>query len=230
MPQQQDARKDRYPLFLVKRKRTGFYFLGCFATALVLSPCTAPAQESPEDRMRDALRQAVSEMRAAQDQAAQAQAQLQQAQADKAALQKQLDDANARLGAAPSIKQSDLDALKVQLQAAQQAGQSLQQQNAQLQSNVSSLSAAAQAREDAAHRAEAAARSTSTALSACKTANGKLIDVSETILHLYETQSFRALLMKSYEPVLGLYKVKLENIVQDYDDKIRDQEYIPPAR
>jgi predicted nucleic acid-binding Zn-ribbon protein len=221
--------KEQRLLFLKKKKQKDFYFLGCFMVIYVLAS-DAQAQESAEDRMRDALRQAVSEMRAAQDQAAQAQAQVQQLTADKAALQKQVDDLNAKVSAAPAIKQSDLDALKSQLQAAQQAGQVLQQQNAQLQNNLSALNAAAQAKDEATRRAEAATKATSAALTACKTANGKLIDVSETILHLYESQSFRALLLKSYEPVLGLWKVKLENIVQDYDDKIHDQEYLAPAK
>ena len=66
------------------------------------------------------------------------------------------------------------------------------------------------------------------ALEACKAENKQLTGVAEDILHLYQTQDFRSLLLRSYEPLIGTAKVRLENLVQGYDDKIRDQEYIPP--
>ncbi|MFI4982729.1 MAG: hypothetical protein ACHQIO_20450, partial [Nevskiales bacterium] len=63
----------------------------------------------------------------------------------------------------------------------------------------------------------------------CTTANGKLIAVANDILHLYHAQGFRALLLESYEPLLGFKKVELENMVQDYEDKIDDQRQQPGA-
>jgi septal ring factor EnvC (AmiA/AmiB activator) len=198
--------------------------------AILLGSHMALAQESVEDRMRDALRQSVAEMRAAQDQAAQAQADLQKAQAEKAALQSQLDAANARLAAAPAIKPADLDALKAQLQAAQQAAAGLQHVNAGLQSKLESQAASAQARDEQSRKTAAALNGVQSAFAACKAANAKLVDVSEDVLHLYESQDFRAVLLKSYEPVLGLARVKLQNIVQQYDDRINAQDYIGPAK
>jgi hypothetical protein len=61
----------------------------------------------------------------------------------------------------------------------------------------------------------------------CSAANRRLIGVANDILHLYQTQSFRALLIDSYEPLLGLKKVELENTIQDYEDKIDEQKYRP---
>ena len=75
---------------------------------------------------------------------------------------------------------------------------------------------------------EAGLRANTAALQTCKATNGKLIDVAEQILHLYQSQGFRSILLKSYEPVIGFERVKLENLVQDYDDKIHDQEYVLP--
>jgi hypothetical protein len=37
---------------------------------------------------------------------------------------------------------------------------------------------------------------------------------------LYRTQSFRTLLIGSYEPLLGLKEVELQNTIQDYEDRI----------
>ncbi len=64
-------------------------------------------------------------------------------------------------------------------------------------------------------------------LAICTTANTKLEGVANDILHLYQSQSFRAVLLGSYEPLLGLKKVELENTIQDYEDKILDQKYRP---
>ena len=189
----------------------------------------AAGQESPEDRMRDALRQAVTEMRAAQDQAAQAQADLQKAQAEKADLQKQLDAVKAA-PPVPTAKPEAVAALEQRLQAAQAQMSSAQAANAKLQGSVQSSLAQAQAKDNESRQILAAQKASSHALELCKSTNTRLIDVSEQVLHLYESQSFRSILLKSYEPIIGAAKVKLENMVQDYDDKIQDQKYFDPHK
>ncbi len=187
--------------------------------------------ESTEDRMRDALRQAVTEMRAAQDQAAQAQADLAKAQADKTALQSQLDAANAKLAETagkPAAKPADLAALQAQLQQAQSQSAGLQQAYAKLQAGYQGAADQVRAAGEQSRQLEGGLRANTAALQTCKATNGKLIDVAEQILHLYQSQGFRSILLKSYEPVIGFERVKLENLVQDYDDKIHDQEYVAP--
>ncbi len=199
---------------------------------LLLFPALALADDqSPEDRLREALRQSVQEMRAAQDQAATAQSSLAQAQAELASTKQQLDAANAKLAAMQgkdAVKPGEIAALQAQLQA--EAGQNRQLQSAllRIQGQATAAEQTAQARDAEMARTEAGLKSNLTALQTCKTANTKLIAVAEDILHLYESESFRGILLRSYEPVLGLAKVRLQNMVQDYDDKIRDQEYIPP--
>lgn len=187
--------------------------------------------QTNEDRLRDALRQSVMEMRAAQDQAAQAQADLAKAQADRTALQGQLDAANARLAETvgkPVARPADLDALQAQLRAMQAQGQNLQQQNARLQGSYQNAAELARAKDEEGRRAAAGLKAEAAALQTCKATNGKLIGVAEQILHLYESQGFRSVLLKSYEPIIGTERVRLENMVQDYDDKIHDQEYVEP--
>ncbi len=201
------------------------------ALALAALPLAAQAQDSTEARMRDALRQAVTEMRAAQDASAQAQSDLAKANADKTALQSQLDAANAKLADAaskPAPRQEDTG-LADRLRAAQAQAAQYQQLSAKLQSSYQSAAEQARAKDDASRTATAQAQARGAQLEVCKTTNTKLIDVSEQILHLYESESFRGLLLRSYEPVLGTAKVKLENLVQDYDDKIQNQAYVPKA-
>jgi len=77
-------------------------------------------------------------------------------------------------------------------------------------------------------RSKAGLAANTKALETCKATNARLIDVSEQVLHLYQDRSFIWVLRKSYEPLIGAAKVDIENIVQDYDDKIRDQTYVPP--
>lgn len=199
------------------------------AIALALPALAYADEQSPEDRLREALRQSVQEMRAAQDQAATAQASLAQAQQELAATKAQLDAANAKLAelqGKPAAKPEELQALQSQLRAAAAQNATLQSSLARTQSQVGQAQQEARARETETQRAAAGLKANTAALQTCKAANAKLIGVAEDILHLYQSESFRGLLLRSYEPVLGLAKVRLENTIQDYDDKIRDQEYI----
>jgi septal ring factor EnvC (AmiA/AmiB activator) len=204
------------------------------ALLLATLPLAAQAEDTAESRMRDALRQTVTEMRAAQDAFAQAQSDLAKANADKAALQTQLDAATAKLSqqtAAPAAKPADTAALEQQVRTAQAAAAQYQALSSKLQGSYQSAAEQVRQKDEESRAAVAQAKATVAALETCKSTNTKLIDVSEQILHLYETQSFRAVWLKSYEPILGQAKVRLENMVQDYDDKIHDQEYLQkPAR
>ena len=206
--------------------------------ALAFGRAASADEQSGEDRLRDALRQMVTQMRAAQDQAAQSQADLQKAQAAQQATQAQLDAANAKLAAAPASLPGSRAAASVPgTKAMQDALAAARTQNAALQQGLAKWQAAygnaaevARAKDAESRQAGAGLQADARALDTCKAANTKLQDVAEDILHLYETQSFRSLLLRSYEPVIGTARVRLENTVQDYDDKIRDQEYVPRAR
>ena len=206
------------------------------ATLITLILIAAPiaalrADDTPEDRLRAALRQSVTEMRAAQDQAAQAQAQLAQAQSDLTATKAQLEAANAKLAETAgktTVKPEQLQALQASLQSAQAQNAALQQGLSRYQGAVQQAQNIAREKDTQSRQAAAGLSANTKALETCKATNKKLIDVSEQVLHLYQDHSFLWVLRKSYEPIIGADKVTLENIVQEYDDKIRDQEYIPP--
>jgi chromosome segregation ATPase len=199
---------------------------------LALAAAGQAHAQSNEDRLRDALRQSVAEMRAAQDQAAQAQADLQKAQQDRAAMQAQLDAANAKLAQAkPAAPPADLARLNDALAASKQQSAALQASLAKYQSAYQGLAAQAQAQDAQGQTVSRGLKSQTQALATCKAENKQLTGVAEDILHLYLTQDFRGLLIRSYEPLIGTAKVRLENLVQDYDDKIHNQEYIAePAK
>jgi chromosome segregation ATPase len=201
--------------------------IALLAAALIAQQ--AHADESNEDRLRDALRQAVTQMRAAQDQAAQATADAQKAQNAQAAIQAQLDAANAKLAAQPAVPPADLQHMKDALAAAQAQTAALQAGLAKWQAAYNTAAELARTKDEESQRTGAGLKADMKALDTCKAENAKLIDTAETILHLYQTQGFRSILLRSYEPLIGSAKVTLENTVQDYDDKIHDQEYVPPA-
>ena len=199
---------------------------------LVITPVSADEQTN-EDRLRDALRQSVAQMRAAQDQAAQAQADLQKAQAAQQAVQAQLDAANAKLAAMPAkpaAPVADARAVQEALAAGRAQNAALQQGLAKWQAAYNEAATLARAKDAESRQSSAGLQADAHALQTCKAGNAKLVTVAEDILHLYQTQSFRSLLLRSYEPVIGTARVKLENLVQDYDDRIRNQEYIVPPQ
>ena len=203
--------------------------LRTWLAALLLLPVLGRADDSPEDRLRAALRQSVEQMRAAQDQASQLQTQLTQAQNDLTALKAKYDADEAKLAQlAGTAKPDEVKQMKADLAAAQQ-------RNAALQANLSTVQGQAQLQASLAQDRDRALQITTRGLTAdvkaletCKDTNKKLINVAEQVLHLYEDHGFLWVLRKSYEPIIGADKVTLQNMVQDYDDKIRDQEYIPP--
>ncbi len=199
---------------------------------LAASVTHAAAQEkSPEDRLRDALRQSVEQMRAAQDQAAQAQAQLAAAQQERDAAKAAQAAAEQKLAAAaakPAAKPEELAAMQAQLRAAATQDEQLRAAIGKMQAAYAQVTEVARGKIAEAAQSSAGLAADTRALATCKAANTRLIGVAEEILHLYQTVGFRSLLLRSYEPVVGFARVKLENLVQDYDDKIHDQEYVPP--
>jgi chromosome segregation ATPase len=196
---------------------------------LAAAPLLARADDSPEDRLRTALRQSVEQMRAAQDQAAAAQAALTQAQNDRDAYKAKLDADEAKLAQLAGTAGPDqVKQMQADLQAATQQNAALQASLAKFQGAVTQAQDFARAQDHDRQIAQRGLAANTKALQTCKDANARLIDISEQVLHLYQDHSFIWVLRKSYEPFVGAAKVDLQNLVQDYDDKIHDQEYIPP--
>ena len=204
------------------------------ALAVLLAAGHAQGDEpNNEDRLRDALRQAVSQMHAAQDQAGQAQADAARAHAEQQAVQAQLDAALAKLATAapakPAAPAADVQGLQDALQQALAQNAALQQGLAKSQTAYNGAAEAARSKDAESHTAAAKLAGATKVIATCKTENTKLIALGEQILTLYQSQSFRSILLRSYEPLIGSAKVTLENMVQKYDDEMHDQEFVAPA-
>ena len=202
------------------------------ATALSLVVSGAQAQETTtEDKLRDALRRSTVELRALQDGQAQLQADRDGAVKQRDLLQQQLTDAQAKLAtakpAAPPVDDEKLAKAMAALDAAQRQVRGLQSANAALQGQLSASQAALASKTAEAKQLDANLKRAVAQDATEHATNKRLVGVSTDILHLYETQDFQATLTKSYEPLLGLWRVRRDNIVQDWDDKIAAQTIYP---
>jgi hypothetical protein len=199
----------------------------------------AHAQDQGEEaRLRDALRRTTVDLRSAQDSQAALQTALDQAQRQRDQLQQQVTALTAKLAQAPAAAPAPAPAAATQPSAAEEqlkaALDAARAQNDSLQAGLSHWQAAyqqaatlARQKDAESQQAGAASKSAEQTLAICSTKNTKLTAVAEDILHLYRTQSFHSLLLSSYEPLLGLAQVRLDNVIQDNDDRIREQKYYP---
>lgn len=200
------------------------------ALALGLHAGVAVAQQTTEDKLREALRKQTVDYRALQDSVATLQSAKDAAEKAVAEYAEALKARDARInelqataGTKPAAQPADEEQVH-KLQAALAAAA---RDNAALQAGLAKTQSAYQQTASVAQAKDAETRSLATTLKAAQQAadygrqqNEKLTALANDILHLYRTQSFRNLLFGSYEPLLGLKKVELENLVQDYEDKI----------
>lgn len=220
----------------MRAAHTAGFFLAC--------ALTLPAQaQSVEDRLREALRKQTVDLRAAQDSLGVLQTQLDQTVKQRDALQQKVDELTAKTGeqqaapaaspaiAAPPPLPSEVVA---EINDLREAVKRQQAQIGQLQAGLAKWQSAYQEAASVARAKDAESRALSqtvrqaqSAIGMSRAENTKLAALANEILHMYQTQDFRRILIGSYEPFLGLKKVELENIVQDYEDKIRDL-HLPP--
>jgi hypothetical protein len=198
-----------------------------------LSAPSAMAQDSSLDaKLRDLLRQTTEQLRAAQDNAASLQASLDSVTKQRDSLQQQLAAAPppAAAPAAPSPQQQAQTARADLLVRAAQAEVARYAAGVQhWQAAYQQAAAVARERDATAKQSAASLAQARTALSTCTGENGKLITLAGEILHLYQTPKWNELLVANHERLLGFARVRLENLVQDYDDKIDEQSYVAPA-
>jgi len=180
----------------------------------VLSATGARAQ-SESDRLREALRQAIAQSRALEDQRASLQARLAEADRKNANLQAQVDAA----------KNDVREAQKQLREAVDEFNQRLADRDQTLEKWKSAYEEAANvARSKDAERAkfEGESNSYKAVSKACLAKNTQLMKVGRELLHRYEGVYFGDLLAVR-EPLIGARRVQIQNLLQDYNDKILDQ-------
>ncbi len=191
---------------------------------LVLTGCmTGLVHADPVmDRMRDQLRQTVTQMRQLEDENFSLKAKLAAATPAAApapvvpkvntAELNQLRGAARKEGERATALQAKLDEASAQIQQLQQAA--AQTNNTIRNQQTTALTLDGQV------------KTVSQKHQLCEASNKQLLTLTNELLDRYQQQNFWQAL-RNHEPVTGLYRVKLENIVQDYQSKIADATVAP---
>lgn len=177
-----------------------------------LAPALA-ADAQNDDRLRTQLRQVTIQLRQAQDDQAAMQAQKIAAEMERDTLKKQLAAAQAELARARH--------------GGDRAG-AVEGELAKVKGALGEASNAAQKDKAEREKMQADAVATLGTLAACQAKNAKLLAVARQILKEYENfdvvDAFGA-----NEPFTRLRRVELENMAQDYQDRIDDSLFDPKA-
>ncbi len=196
---------------------------------LILAPGATFAQSDQEARLREALRRATADLRALQDGQARLQAEAAEAKAQRDRLQTENEQQAARIAEMEAKPPGPSPEMLAEFEGLRLAAAALEQQNGLLQTALGQWQAAyneaanvARAKEAERLAYEASFGRARTAIDACVEKNDKLTAAAGEILKLYETPDFRSLIVRSQEPLLGLWRVRLETIVQEHEDRIRE--------
>jgi chromosome segregation ATPase len=196
--------------------------LGC-ALLMVLRAAPARADAATESRLREALRTATTQLRALEDERA-------SWQAGEAALRKQIESLRNELGAARASAsraggrgvEDAKRRLAEQVEASARLGESL----ARCEATARDTADAARTQQDRQARLEAEARSLSERLGAAESRNARMYRLAKEVIDRFANMGAGASLA-ACEPIFGLKRVALENLAQDYDDKLLEQKVKP---
>jgi chromosome segregation ATPase len=189
-----------------------------FVALAVVLPAVAHAQ-SETDRLRDALRSATAQLRSLEDQRAALQARQTVVERERDRLQKENDAFKAQVKDAEQAYQKAVDDFN----------QRLGERDETLEKWKSAYEEAANvARTKDAERAKSVSEATALKASnkSCETKNAQLFKASDEMLTYFKSMNLLDALAVR-EPVFGIKRVELQNVLQDYRDKILDQKVKP---
>ncbi|KZD24071.1 hypothetical protein [Tardiphaga robiniae] len=174
--------------------------------------------DAESDKLREALRSATAQTRSLEDQRSALQAKVADAEREKAALTSQIAAAKAQ------VKEVE----KTHREAVDEFNQRLEDRNQTLEKWKGAYEEAATVArtkdgERAKFEGEAIAYKAST--KSCVAKNGQLMKVGRELLRRYEGVSFGDIAVIN-EPLMGARRVEVQNILQDYDDKLLEQKVI----
>jgi chromosome segregation ATPase len=195
-------------------------FVGFISLAmLTLAATTAARADQEGDRLREALRSATAQARAAEDQRAALQAKLTATEQERDRLRKQSDAYRAQ------VKEAE----QAYRQAVKDFNERLAERDDSLEKWKSAYGeAAGVARTKDAERSKFEAEATALKASnkACEAKNVQLAKIADEVVTKYEAMNpFEKVL--DHDPVFGLKRVEHQNAAQDFRDKILEQKAKP---
>jgi chromosome segregation ATPase len=183
--------------------------------ALVLVWGGAANAQSETDKLRDALRSATAQTRQMEDERTALQAKVAAAEREKAAFKAEVDTAKAEVR---QVKKEFREAVEEFNKRLADRDDALEKWKAAYEE------AATVARTKDAERAkfEGQANTYKASAKSCVTKNGELVRAGHDLLQRYKSVTIGDAFV-AQEPVLGLRRVEIQNVIQDTNDKILDQ-------
>jgi colicin import membrane protein len=182
-----------------------------FLTVFVSLYAGAAAAQTMEDRLRQQLQSVTTQMRQMQDDQANLQAAKDAAEKERDSLKAQLAAAKAQL--AKASKQSD-------------QSPELEAEMAKVKDAYTQASDSAKQSQAERDKAQTALTGSQTLLTACERKNDVLLHVGNEILDSYSRFDFGDALGAN-EPFIGNKRVELENLAQDFGDRLYDGKFDP---
>jgi septal ring factor EnvC (AmiA/AmiB activator) len=181
-------------------------------------------KEDPETRLRAALKTATMRIRELEDQNATLTAKQAEAERDKLTFTAKAAAADKELTELHQQGAADKTALDQAATTQKQQGDSI----AKWQASYNQTAEAARTRDADAKRLDAVLGQMRPRVQSCDAKNAALYKLGEEILGLYDKKDFFDIV--SGEPVTRLKRVQLENTMQDYEDKMRDNKIAQPVQ
>lgn len=197
-----------------------------FVVAIALAPTLLAAESAGDDRLRATLRDTMVQLRNAQSDLANLQAAQATAGEEKKALTDKYDALKKQTASERGITDRTLASLSAQLEEQKSAAAKLREALDKEKSENAKLATAGHVSEDQAAKASAENAVLHQQLSDRESRNLALFLLGNEILTRYEEFSLgKALAAK--EPFVGKTRTRLENLIQDYQDKLADQRVKP---
>lgn len=177
------------------------------------------AAQSETERLREALRSATLQARSLEDQRTQLQAKVAEGERQRQTLQQQVESLRTQLKEVETAHRTAVETFN----------QRLEERNETLERWKSAYGEAAEvARTKDAERAkfEGEAKAFKASTKACEAKNEALAKLGRELLQAYDDVHFGDV-VAAREPLLGLRRVDVQNMLQDYATKIREQKIKP---
>jgi colicin import membrane protein len=212
----------------MSRKRLATLAALCLA-ALSLAAGGAQAQ-SLDEKLRAQLRTVMGQLRELQNSQATLEAEKAAAEQESAALKAKLaHGGGARPAASASLApQAELDRQRAEIARLTEANQQAQAEIAKYKDAYTHVVETAQQTHGERDRFAQEASGATQALAACETKNIQLVKIGRDVLNAYAKVKVTDAIARG-EPLLGLKRVKMERLAQEYGDKVYEAKFDPRA-
>lgn len=208
------------------------------ALSILLLARPAVAQTELESKLREALRAATTQVRSLEDERATLIAKQSQLESELKTLKEQGSPTSAHAGIAAQYEQvfaerelaykAAVDEFNVRLQEERDQLIRMQEAAQKWKAAHDETAAALKAKEREREGLETQLATSDAQIERCQAQNQELFKVGSEILDRYRNVGVTDVLA-TREPFLGLKRVELENLMQDYDDRLLDNRFDPNA-